>query len=67
MPEHARSGRGKDWDVELDPHGDGPVVPQSFGCLAHVSPPGQQVSSAAETQWLGNTLQYQDYREGLRP
>jgi hypothetical protein len=33
--------------VEID--GDGTVVPRPFGCFAHVSPPGQRVSSADET------------------
>jgi hypothetical protein len=30
---------------------DGTVVAGPFGCCAHVSPPGHQVSSADETQW----------------
>ena len=32
-------------------NGDGPVLPRSCGGRAHVSPPGQQVSSAHKTQW----------------
>jgi hypothetical protein len=35
--------------VEIN--GDGTVVPRSCGSGAHVSPPGQQVSSTHETQW----------------
>jgi hypothetical protein len=35
--------------VEIN--GDGTVVPRSCGRCAHVSPPGQQVSSTHETQW----------------
>jgi hypothetical protein len=30
---------------------DGTVLPRSYGGYAHVSPPGQQVSSVHETQW----------------
>ena len=31
--------------------GDGAVFAGRFGCCAHVSPPGHQVSSADETRW----------------
>jgi len=35
--------------VKID--SDGPVFAGLFGCCAHVSPPGHQVSSADETRW----------------
>ena len=31
--------------------GDGAVFAGPFGCCAHVSPPGHQVSSVDETRW----------------
>jgi hypothetical protein len=49
-----RSAIGKELKVGrfvLKIDGDGPVFAGLFGCYAHVSPLGHQVSSADETRW----------------